>query len=63
MVEEEEAVEPGFKKRKVCAHAPMRPCARAPVPCQVCWPCGPTCAAVTGLPGPLACHAPLASGG
>jgi hypothetical protein len=38
VVEEEEAVEPGSKKRKVrssvrflqaCAHAPMRPCARA----------------------------------
>ncbi len=42
MVEEEEAVEPGSKKRKVCSsvqNPPMRPCARVPVPCQVCWPC------------------------
>ncbi len=53
MVEEEQAVEPGSKKRKVCSsvqspckRAPMRLCARAVPSMLALWA---TCAAVTGL--------------
>jgi hypothetical protein len=59
-MEEEKAVEPGSKMCSSVqdpALASVRPCAHAPVTCvpSMHWPCGPTCAAVTGIPAGLPC--------